>query len=191
MLVDAHEITPGAPRPAEASAPCPPTPGTFPTAYELTGPREEEVGPFLGRRVEVTGIQKEADAEPVGTSGILRPTGGFDPLGHELHLFEVELAAVREVTALAAAPLAAPEPEAPEVAEAEPVAPELEVAAEPAAPEAEIAAEPAPEPQVAEEAPRVAEAQLPPTASPLPLAGLIGLLSLGVAAGIRAVRRRR
>ncbi|MBI3049195.1 MAG: hypothetical protein HYY76_12885 [Acidobacteria bacterium] len=131
VLVDAREVTPGAPDTAEASAACPPTPGTFPMAYELTGPREEEVAGFVGRRIELTGTLKEANARPVGTSGVLRPTGGFDPLGHELHLFEVEVGGVREVTAAraAAAPAEAP---APEVAEAAP-APEREAAAEPAA----------------------------------------------------------
>jgi hypothetical protein len=32
----------------------------------------------------------------VGTSGLRQPTGGFDPLGHELHLFEVEVNSVGE-----------------------------------------------------------------------------------------------
>ena len=55
---------------------------TFPTAYELTGSREEEIAEYVGRRVVLTGIRKEADVQPVGTSGILRPTGGFDPLAN-------------------------------------------------------------------------------------------------------------
>src|SRR5688572_23112275 len=57
---------------------CSPTPGTFPTAYELTGSREGEVRAFLGRRVELSGLQKRAHTRPVGTSGVQRPTGGFD-----------------------------------------------------------------------------------------------------------------
>lgn len=208
MLVDAREVTPGTSATAETAADCPPTPGAFPTAYELTGPRETEVAAFVGRRVELTGIQKEADARPVGTSGIPRPTGGFDPLGHELHLFEVEIGSIREATfARAEAPAApaAPPAEAP--------APEREVAAEPAAPAAEPAPEPAPEiaaapepaPEIAaapeaapaapqadvEQAPQIAQQQLAPTASPLPLAGLLGLASLAAAAGIRSLRRRR
>lgn len=43
-----------------------------------------------------------------------------------------------------------------------------------------------PEPEAATEAPR---RELPATASPLPLAGLIGLLSLGAAAAVRRARK--
>lgn len=43
--------------------------------------------------------------------------------------------------------------------------------------------------QRTEEAERAAE-ELPSTASPLPLAGLVGLLSLGTAMGVRFIRRR-
>jgi MYXO-CTERM domain-containing protein len=39
-------------------------------------------------------------------------------------------------------------------------------------------------------APRAEQRELPRTASPMPMAGLLGLLSLGAAAGIRAFRRR-
>jgi hypothetical protein len=114
MLVDARELNApdataaanAAIAPANDTAACPPAPGTFPLAYELTGSREEEVRPFLNRRVEVTGIRKEAHSKPVGTAGIMRPAGGFDPLGHELHLFEVEVESVREPQ-FAAAPAAA------------------------------------------------------------------------------------
>jgi hypothetical protein len=58
--------------------------------------------------------------------------------------------------------------------------------------------EPAPEPEPApvaqapapEPVQQVAQAELPRTASPLPVAGLVGLLSLAAAAGIRRIRRR-
>jgi hypothetical protein len=190
MLVDAREVTAGAPPTAPPGAAaaanaCPPAPGTFPTAYELTGSREGELDAFLGRRVEITGIQKEASVRPVGTSGVPRPTGGFDPLGHELHLFEVEIASFGEPgPALAAAPPAAP----PERAEAPAPAPEPEPAPAP-----EIAAVPEPQPApgppaVEPPAPQIAQT-LPRTASPLPLAGLFGLLSLIAAASLRAFRR--
>jgi hypothetical protein len=209
MLVDAHEVgtagtNPGI-TPATTGASCPPAPGTFPTAYEMTGSREGELAPFLGRRVEVTGIEKEAHVRPVGTSGqaIDRPTGGFDPLGHELHLFEVEVQSAREPAAYAEAPAPAPAP----VAEAAPApveqpaapapAPPVAAAAPPPAPEPEPA--PAPEQQAAAPAPeapaapveegRIAQ-QLPRSASPLPLTGLIGFLSLAAGAGIRMLRRR-
>jgi hypothetical protein len=221
MLVDAHEVVPSGSNPGvvETTGTCPPAPGGFPTAYELTGPREKEVTPFLGHRVELTGMQKRAKTRAVGTSGLREPTGGFDPLGHELHLFEVEVASFHDVAAAPAAaaavtPAPAPEPAAP----AEPVAaapppapaPEAEVAAAPppapapppeppvaAAPPVPPAPEPAPAPQTstAQQAPpepprQVAQAALPKTASPLPLVGLLGLLSLSAAAGMRALRRR-
>jgi hypothetical protein len=224
MLVDAHEVVPSGNNPGvvETTGTCPPAPGGFPTAYELTGPREKEVASFLNHRVELTGMQKRAKTRPVGTSGLREPTGGFDPLGHELHLFEVEVASFHDVAAAPAAAAAAvtPAPAPEPVAPAEPVAaapaapaPEAEVAAapppapEPPAPappaEAPVAAapppppppapEPAPAPQItaAPEPPRqVAQAPLPKTASPLPLVGLIGLLSLSAAAGMRLLRRR-
>jgi hypothetical protein len=222
MLVDAHEVVPSGSNPGvvETTGTCPPAPGGFPTAYELTGPREKEVTPFLGHRVELTGMQKRAKTRAVGTSGLREPTGGFDPLGHELHLFEVEVASLHDAAAAPAAaaaavtPAPAPEPALP----AEPVAaapppapaPEAEVAAAPppapappaeapvaAAPPAPPAPEPAPAPQAstAQQAPpepprQVAQAPLPKTASPLPLVGFIGLLSLSAAAGMRALRRR-
>jgi hypothetical protein len=208
MLVDAREIPSGT-VPPDAAMPCPAAGTTFPTAYELTGSREKEIAEYVGKRVVLTGIQKEAKVRPVGTSGVLRPTGGFDPLGHELHLFEVEANTFHDVTAtLAEAPAAAPPPAAP-VAEAPPApSPEAEVAAapppapEPVAPPEPVAAapppSPAPEPtpqttaQLAPAEPprQVAQAPLPKTASSLPLVGLIGLLSLSAAAGMRLLRRR-
>jgi len=216
MLVDAHPVTPSGSNPGvvETTGTCPPAPGGFPSAYELTGPREKEVAAFLGHRVELTGMQKRAKTRAVGTSGLREPTGGFDPLGHELHLFEVEVASFRDapVAAVAAAsPAPAPEPVAPTppapAAEAEVAA--APPAAEPPAPEppapapsaeAPVAAAPppapAPEPAAqtstapAEPPRQVAQAPLPKTASPLPLVGLIGLLSLSAAAGMRLLRRR-
>jgi hypothetical protein len=217
MLVDAHPVTPSGSNPGvvETAGTCPPAPGGFPTAYELTGPREKEVASFLGHRVELTGMQKRAKTRAVGTSGLREPSGGFDPLGHELHLFEVEVASFRDAPVAAAAaaaptPASAPEPAAPAepVAAAPPApAPEAEVAAAPPpapapAPEAPVAAapppapapEPAPQTSTAQQAPepprQVAQAPLPKTASPLPLVGLIGLLSLSAAAGMRLLRRR-
>jgi hypothetical protein len=204
MLVDAREIAPGETITGEVTA-CPGPGSTFPTAYELTGSREEEIAEYVGRRVVITGIQKEAKVRPVGTSGTLRPTGGFDPLGHEMHLFEVELNTFRDVNAVLAEarPAAPPAPAPAPVAEAPPAAPVAEVPPAPA-PEAEVVErapepEPAPAPAPApvaqapqpEPAPQVAQAELPRTASPLPLAGLAGLLSFAAAAGIRRIRRRR
>jgi hypothetical protein len=190
MIVDAHEVTAGGSGVTEAPGTCEPAPGGFPTAYEITGPREREVASYLGRRVELTGTQKYAHTRAVGTSGLRQPTGGFDPLGHELHVFEVEVGSVREpVVARAAEPVAAPAP----VAEAAPVpAPAPEVAAPAPAPvETAAAPEPAPAPQAPAEQPRqIARAELPATASDLPLLGLLGLLSLAAAAGMRFLRNR-
>jgi hypothetical protein len=210
MLVDAHEVKPGSSNTAEATGPCPPAPGTFPTAYEITGARESDVAAFLGQRVELSGIQKEAKVRPVGTSGNLRPTGGFDPLGHELHLFEVEIASVHlpAVERAAAPPAAAPTPAPAPVAEAPAPEPERVAAApvQPAAPAPEperVAAAPPAEPPAPvqqpaapaagqpEQAPRqVARAELPRTASQIQMVGLIGLLLLAAAAGLRVITRR-
>lgn len=120
-------------------------------AYELTGNRERELEGFVGRRVEITGMRKKADT----VAG--RPTGGFDPLGQDLRLYEVNVTSFREV--------AAPRQAATTAQPASPVEPEpLGTAG--------------------------AQGDLPRTASPLPLAGLIGLLSLTGALGIRSLRRR-
>ena len=223
MIVDAHEVSAGGSGVVETTGTCTPAPGGFPTAYELTGPREREVAPYLGRRVQLTGMQKHAHTRAVGTSGLRQPTGGFDPLGHELHIFEVEVNSVSEaVTARAAEPAPAPAPvaeaapAAPPVAEPAPTPPPAEIAAapeppaEPPAPperpaetaaaperpaETAVAPEPAPAPQTARQAPaeqprQVAQAELPNTASPLPLMGLIGLLSLAAGAAMRLLRQR-
>ena len=223
MIVDAHEVSAGGSGVVETTGTCTPAPGGFPAAYELTGPREREVAPFLGRRVELTGMQKRAHTRAVGTSGLRQPTGGFDPLGHELHIFEVEINSVREaVTARAAEPVPAPAPvaeaapAAPPVAEPAPAPAPAETAAAPERPaepaaaperpaetaaaperpaETAVAPEPAPAPQTVRQAPpeqprQVARAELPNTASPLPLMALIGLLSLAAGAGMRLLRQR-
>ena len=111
MIVDAHEVGSAGSGVTETTGTCPPEPGTFPTAYELTGKREDEAKPFLNRRVLLSGMEKAANTRPVGTSGLRQPTGGFDPLGHELHLFEVEVGSITEAPAARAeAPIAAPAP---------------------------------------------------------------------------------
>lgn len=138
-------------------------------AFELTGSREDDLAAFVGRRVEITGMLKEADRE-VGTSGTVRPEGGYDLLGRDLHLFEVEVTSFRE------APVSVP------IARAEPVAP-------PSAPE------PAPlgsvrAPQLGQ-APAVAPEpiELPKTAGPVPFIALLGLLSVAGGLGLGAFRR--
>ena len=146
-------------------------------AYELTGPAERDLERYVGQRVELSGMLKRADTNTaVGTSGAptpsARPSGGFDPLGQDLRLHEVEISSVKEFAAAAAPAAAAPAPAA--------------VAPEPA-PQAETPAPRQPE-RTETVSPQI---ELPRTASPIPLAGLAGLLSLCGAAGIRAYRRRR
>jgi hypothetical protein len=121
--------------------------------YELVGDRERDLAPFVGRVVRISGMLKEADVEPVGTSG--QRTGGFDPLERDLRLHEVNVTSFQEVSTTANAPQA-------------PTA---------------LAAEPAPT------ATTGADEQRPRTASPLPLIGLFGLLLLGGALGLWALRR--
>jgi hypothetical protein len=83
-------------------------------AYELTGNRERELEPFVGRSVQITGLRKKADTI-AGT-----PTGGVDPLGQDLKLFEINVGSFSEVTAAAQAQ-ALPQPRQPVEAEPEPV----------------------------------------------------------------------
>jgi hypothetical protein len=141
-------------------------------AYELTGRGERDLDRYVGQRVELVGMLKRADANaPVGTSGAAtanRPGGGFDPLGQDLRLSEVEVTSVRE---FAASPTPAPAA----------VAPEPAPQAETPAPRQTERPDPVVSPQI----------ELPRTASPIPLAGLAGLLSLCGAAGLRAYRRRK
>ncbi|HKC55973.1 MAG TPA: hypothetical protein VKC35_07595 [Vicinamibacterales bacterium] len=146
-------------------------------AIELTGHAEHDLGPMVGRRVVVNGMLKHAkhDPEAVATSGEFtpRPTGGgIDLTGGELALREIN------VDAFALAPIAAPVREAAVIAPPEP--------APAPAPEPEPQAAPAPQPAPAAPAP-----ELPKTASPLPTVGLIGLLSLAGAFGLRLFARAR
>jgi hypothetical protein len=135
-------------------------------AYELTGKSERELEPFVGRLVEITGMRKKADieSEAVGASGTTaaKPTGGFDPLGQDLKLFEVEVTSFREAAM-----------------------PQAQAAAQPSAEPVET------EPQaISTSGQAEGEQQLPRTASPVPLTGLLGLLSLAGALGFRTLRRR-
>ena len=146
-------------------------------AIELTGHGEKELDPFVGRRVVISGMLKNAkhDPEAVGTSGAFTPvprSGGVDILGSELELREIN------VDSFALAPVMAPAREA-AIAPAEPAP----IAAAP---------EPTPEPTPEPQAPQTAAApELPKTASPLPTIGLIGLLSLAGAFGLRLLGRER
>lgn len=126
-------------------------------AYELTGDGEPDLEALVGRRVEISGMLKEADLTADG-----RAEGGFDPIGQDLRLREVNVSSFREVPMLFAQGGI-------DVADTEPQPVGTSGFRDDAA---------------ADEEP------LPRTASPLAIAGLIGLLSAGGGIGVRAVRRR-
>jgi hypothetical protein len=147
-------------------------------AYELTGSRERDLRPYVGKVVQIAGTLKEAKTKTLAT-GEQGPTGGFDPLKRDLRLFEVEVRSFQEPAAATASRSPAPA-RAPRNAPATP-------AQRPAEPAAPAAAEPAreePPQQIAR-----AETELPQTASPLALSALIGILSLTGALGIRRLRQ--
>jgi hypothetical protein len=123
--------------------------------YELTGSGEKDLERFVGQRVAINGILKKADLD--AATG--RPTGGIDPVGQDLRLFEVE---IKSASAL-------------------PPAPESTVAL---APQEPVGTTETRNPRLSDAA--AVDEELPRTASPLPLMGLLGLLAVGGAAGLRA-----
>ena len=170
VLVNASKVSAGAAAPA-GKADCASTAAG--EAYELTGNRERELEKFVGRHVEISGMLKEAKTT-TGPDGTAKPTGGFDPLRGDLKLFEVEVQSFREPSAdqSAAAPAAAAPPAPAPPAAAPPAAPQP-----PSATPAQPASQPSPS-----TAPR---RELPRTASPMPLVGLLGALSLALGLGLR------
>jgi hypothetical protein len=142
-------------------------------AYELEGAGEGELEALVGRRVEVSGTIEAAEVDPA--TG--RPTGGVDPLNDDLQLFELEVASFREPPV----PQRADAPPAPATVTRHELPPQPLRPVPPQQPPAEdTAGGEAPPPHVRE---------LPQTASPLPLAGLIGLATLAGAFGLRSRRR--
>jgi hypothetical protein len=145
---------------AAAPATCSAAAGTG-EAYELVGSREKDLEQYVNKAVEIRGTVKAAD--PFAAQQ--KPTVVSDPLKQGLKLVLVDVASFRALPAGQSAAAAAP-------------------AAQPPA----AAPQPAPAPPPSEQSAAAAPRQnLPRTASPLPLAGLLGLLSL--AAGL-ALRRR-
>lgn len=175
VLANAMKTTASA-TPSSSTADC----GTTATgeAYELSGSREKDLATYVGRRVEITGTLKEAKTETAAT-GEAKPTGGFDPLKQDLKLFEVDIVSFRPVAssqsaAAPAPPAASPAPEPPAAAAPQP-APAPRPASPPTPPTSQQSASPA------------AREKLPRTASPLPVIGMFGLLSM--ATGLMLRRR--
>ena len=72
-------------------------------AYELTGENEKLAKGHVGHRVEITGMLKEAETGPAGkpTGGATAgtPPGGVDVLSKDLRLRELEVTALKMVSA--------------------------------------------------------------------------------------------
>ena len=148
-------------------------------AFELTGNRENELAPFVGFTVEITGQLKPAKMDPA--TG--RPTGGFDPLGQDLRLREVEVGGFRE-PATASRPAASADAPRDNAANQSAVneAPAVVSDDRPLQEDRGVAT-------TGQVARNDADTQLPRTASPLAATGLLGLLAVGSAAALRAARK--
>ena len=163
---------------AQANVDCKSSTAFAGTSYELTGRLEQDLNNYVGRRVTITGELKHVD-----DTG--RP-GGFDPavISQDLRLNEINIASFGD------APMTAQVSAAPAVAETQPTQaaqtqPVQAQSTEPASRETYGTT------GQTEQTGTVAAArtELPRTASPLALYGLLGLLSLGGAAALRFVRK--
>ena len=204
ILVNATQTQPGSSA-AGADASCA---GSSGEAYPLTGDKEDDLKQLVGRRVEITGVLKKAKVEAVGTAGAAdapeptgttgtagaagtRPTGGIDPFGNDLKLFEIEVSGYREVGAAAAA-AAAPSTSADVAAQSTPSPAVTATAPPPQAQATPAPAAPSSQTQSPPSAPAAApsaRAELPRTGSPVPAVGLMGLLSLVGALVVHSLRR--
>ena len=177
VLVNAFEITPGQVLPADTDMSCSAAAGG--EAYELEGKMEDHLDAYVGRRVQISGKRNEADID-VATG---RPTGGINAVGGDLQLFEVDVLEISEPV-LARAPTAEvtrgaaiiTETPAPQMSPAEP---------EPVGTSGMSTGMSTQEPANQQQA----RADLPATATPLPLAALLGIISLAAAAGLGLTRR--
>jgi hypothetical protein len=83
--------------PASATEPAPTgTAGAGNQEFEVTGKNEEQLGSFVGKRVEITGKLKAAETKATGA-----PTGGATaavPGSSDLKLRELEIVSVKEST---------------------------------------------------------------------------------------------
>ena len=139
-------------------------------AYELTGSGESDLDDFVGQRVAIAGIRKEAEVD-VETG---QPTGGRQA-GDDLRLFEVDVESFR--------PLGEPV-QTYTVARTTQEPPRFE---DQQGSSADIVETP---PVRRDRAVGDDADALPRTASPLALTGLLGLLSFAGVAGLRNLRRR-
>jgi hypothetical protein len=132
-------------------------------AYRLVGKHKNELKSLVGRRIEITGAFEEKRDAQIAAG---EKKSSLPP--------EIEVASVRELTASAS-----------------PAPASVTASAAPAPPAAAPAPAPSPEP-VATEARNETPSReaLPKTASNLPLIGLIGLISLCAAFGLRLTRPR-
>jgi hypothetical protein len=137
-------------------------------AYELTGSAEDDLESFVGQRVALTGTRKEAEID--AATG--QPTGGRQA-GDDLRLFEVEVASFRALAAPVQTDTVARAPQEPPRFEEDQQQPET----------GGVGTSAVQRPRSIDE-----NDQLPRTASPLALTGLLGVLSL---AGVAALRSRR
>ena len=143
-------------------------------AYELTGPAEDDLEAYVGRRVVISGTRKEAEVDRA--TG--RPTGGRQA-GDDLKLFEVEVESFSALASPVQTDTLARVDVVEERNRTQRVIEEERVIAEDRAPV-----------QAQDNAGAVDRERLPQTASPLVTTGLLGLLSLGGLAGLRAMYRR-
>jgi hypothetical protein len=137
-------------------------------AYELTGSEEGDLKPFVGQRVAITGTRKAAEIDSV--TG--RPTGGRQA-GYDLRLFEVDVESFRALPV-----------------QTRTVA---RLRERPAARGSEQQVNESRSPQAPIQRRQDVDAnvdQLPGTASPLPLIGLVGFLSLAAGLTLRVARWR-
>lgn len=132
-------------------------------AFELTGSAEDDLAQFVGQRVAIAGTQKEAEIDPA--TG--RPTGGRQ-VGDDLRLFEVEVESFRALAAPVQIDTVTRVQQEPFPLERDQQPPDTG--------------------QVGTSGIDDDPDRLPRTASPLALAGLMGVLSL---AGVAAMRIRR
>ena len=140
-------------------------------AFELTGSAEDDLEPFIGQRVAITGTRKAAEIDRA--TG--RPTGGRQA-GDDLRLFEVDVASFRAFTApVQTGTLTRLEQEPPLDQDRRPLD-DRRVGTSRVQREQEVDSD-------------VGD-RLPRTASPLALTGLVGLLSVAGLAALRARRRR-